>query len=67
MFLRWRLKTKSVTCFTPITHANNLKMSNLHRSDFHSRTNPFDDESETIPAWIYAFAIGIIVLVLIVR
>jgi len=42
-------------------------MSNYSRADFHSRTNSLDDESEDIPAWIYALAIGLITLIVIVR
>lgn len=42
-------------------------MSNHSRSDFHSRTNPFDDEEQNIPAWVYALAIVLITLVMIVR
>jgi hypothetical protein len=42
-------------------------MSNSYRSDFQSRTNPLDDEANDIPAWIYAVAVALITLVMVVR
>ena len=42
-------------------------MSNSSRAEFHSRSNPLDDDSQEIPAWIYALAIGVITLIVILR
>ena len=42
-------------------------MSHFSRSDFHSRTNPFDEEPQFIPAWGFALAIALIALLVIVR
>ncbi len=42
-------------------------MSNSYRSDFQTRTNPLDDETNDIPVWIYAVAVVLITLVMVVR
>jgi hypothetical protein len=42
-------------------------MSNSYRSDFQSRSNPLDDEANDVPAWLYAVAVVLIILVMVVR
>jgi hypothetical protein len=42
-------------------------MSNSYRSDLRSRTNPLDDESHDIPAWVYAVAVTLVTLIMVVR
>ncbi len=42
-------------------------MNNSSRSNLHSNNSPFDDDLEAIPAWVYALAIVVITLVVILR
>jgi len=42
-------------------------MNRSYRGNFHSRSNSLDDESQAIPAWVWAFAIGVITLIVVVR
>jgi hypothetical protein len=42
-------------------------MTNSYGTDFQSRTNPLDDEANEIPVWIYAVAVVLISLVMVVR
>jgi hypothetical protein len=50
-----------------LSNEKELIMSNSYRSDFRSRTNPLDDESNDIPVWVYAVAALLITLLMVVR
>lgn len=42
-------------------------MSESSRTNFHSRTNDIGDESQAVPAWVYALGIVIITVIAILR